>query len=153
MNVEEIVAQLDDANEQLVEFLGGCGDFSATVPGDGWTVAAAAHHCAVGYQTAVRWLGIMREGADVPGNPDLHNEGNAAHAEEFANASPDETIDLLRSNCDALVKVLRSLQPDELERSVAHGPAGGIPLTVQQIAGASPRHTLAHLERMRRAFS
>jgi hypothetical protein len=155
ISVNDVADDLLRANDELIAFVESCDDaaWKATVPGDEWSVAADAHHCAVGHRTAMGWIEHMRRGDDVPGSRATHDEGNANHAEEYAEVGREETVALLRANGAEAARFLRGIRDDELAAQSTHGPAGGVTLSVAQMAAAFPGHVLAHLARMRVAVA
>ena len=92
--------------------------------------------------TGCCWGGSSRacRGEDIDDSGDTVDAANAGHAIASAEVDPTETVELLDRNGAAVLSVLRALTEDELARTVAFGPAGGAPFSVEQLAAAAARH-------------
>lgn len=148
MRAEDMI----DANAELVAFIQTCSDeeWGRTCEGEGWPVNVVAHHIAWGHEVSAGWIRTIRSGRDVPGSPEAHDAGNAAKAAEVAEISRDEVIRLANRNVNELASLLRSLTAEDLSRSSTFGPAGGVKMSVDQLAGAR-RHLDRHLGSIRAA--
>jgi hypothetical protein len=151
---EGYAVDLEQATEQLIEFIESCTDeqWSTLVPGEEWTVGVLVHHCAVGNDSARGWLGEMVDGSGVITTDEQNDAANARHAEEFADVTRGETIGLLQRTAPATAAYLRGLSDEELDRSAPFGPAGGAVLTADRFAQNVSRHPLGHLEHARAAL-
>jgi hypothetical protein len=144
--------QIVEANDELVAFIETCSDqdWARMCAVEAWPVSVVAHHVAWGHEVAVGWIRTIRSGNDVPGSPELHNAGNETKAASVAGISRDEVIALAKENVDAYADLLRTLTDEDLAKSAAFGPAGGMPMSVDRLAGAR-RHLDGHLGSMRAA--
>ncbi len=149
LRAEQIVA----ANQELVEFIESCGDgeWKSLCTAESWPVNVVAHHIAWGHSVSANWIRTIRLGIDVPGSPEAHDKGNQAMAASVADITRDEVIRLALQNVSELADLLRSLTADDFEKRSAFGPAGGMPMSIDQLAGAR-RHLDRHLSSMRAAI-
>jgi len=141
------------ANDDVVGFAGRCSDaqWSVTVSGENWPVGVVLHHIATGHGQMIGRLEQARRGAAIAKTAADIDADNARHAHDFAGVTREETIGELRRLGTALAAVLRSLDADELARSVPFGPAEGRPVTTQALAAVSVRHCRTHLDDARGA--
>jgi uncharacterized damage-inducible protein DinB len=141
------------ANEELIATVERCSDagWAATTPGEGWTVAATAHHVAGGHQTITGLVQTIVQ--NLPRQPlsmDLINQMNAQHAEEFAHCSKEETLTLLRTNGTAAAQMVRGLSDEQLDQQA--DLLGGT-WTVQRVIEAILiGHVQQHLASIRAAL-
>ena len=151
--IEEAVRQFDDVHAEVVAFVRDCDerDWRDTDTVEGWPVGVVAHHIAVGYTTAMGWIDLLRVGEPVPGNGDMHDEGNARHAAEFASTTKEQTLADLEANAATFREYLIGITPEELPNEAVHGPAGGVVISVERMVRATAGHPRLHLEHMREA--
>jgi hypothetical protein len=144
--------QIIEANDELVAFIETCTDedWGRICAAEAWPVSVVAHHAAWGHEVAAGWIRTIRSGKDVPGSPELHDAGNEKKAASVAGISRDEVIALANENVAAYADLLRTLTDEDLSMSAAFGPAGGMPMSVDRLAGAR-RHLDGHLGSMRGA--
>ena len=145
--IDEAAARVERAVQDLVDFVQGCSDtqWGLTTQAEGWTVAATAHHAADAFAAADDWIQRFRAGLDVPGTPGTHNRANAEHAATYARVHQREVIELVRRKGIALAAAIRRLSTEDLASSGAHGPTGGLTLSVENVLSATGRHTERHL--------
>jgi uncharacterized damage-inducible protein DinB len=145
-------AQFAAVNDELIALVEGCDDeqWQASSVGEGWTLAAVAHHAA---EVNGAFAGILaRLAAGETYTPNIStewiNENNARHAREYATAGKQEVLDLLRQNGDAIASQLETLDEAQLERVA--GNFGGHELTVAQVIEyVFIGHTAEHKESVR----
>jgi hypothetical protein len=120
--------QIVEANDELVAFIGTCTDeeWGRMCAAEAWPVSVVAHHVAWGHEVAAGWIRTIRSGKDVPGSPELHNAGNETKAASVAGISRDEVIALAKGNVAAYADLLRTLTEEDLSKSAAFGPGGGM---------------------------
>lgn len=144
--------EMIDANAEFVAFVATCtdDDWGRVCAAEGWPVGVVAHHIAWGHAVAAGWIRTIRSGKDVPGSPQTHDAGNEAKAAEMAGVSRDEVIRIADRNLNELTALLRSLTEEDLEKSATFGPAGGVNMSVDNLAGARG-HLDRHLRSIRAA--
>jgi hypothetical protein len=156
MTLQERTALATEAAvQELIDFIEACteDDWHLSTPAEDWTVGVVAHHVAYGFAQGSDWLELARHGNDIPGTVRSHDDENAAHARDFANAGRAETIALARANGARAVATVRGLRDDELRRSAGFGPSGGSTITVERLAGSFRSHFDRHMESIREALA
>jgi uncharacterized damage-inducible protein DinB len=118
---QSLAEQLEQANQALIATIEKLSDaqWRAKTPGDGRSVGVVAHHVATSHKSVAGLVSAIAHGKPVPPiTMEMINEGNAAHAAQYANATKAETLALLRQNGAAAVATVRGLGDAELERTV-----------------------------------
>ncbi len=144
--------EITDATAELVAFIEACTDedWARKTAAEGWAVNVVADHIAWGHEVSAGWIRTIRSGENVPGSPEAHDAANNARAAQVAKVTRAEVIQLANHNVSRLAELLRSLTEDDLPKSATFGPAGGITMSIDRLAG-SRRHLDHHLESMRLA--
>jgi hypothetical protein len=144
--------EMIDANAEFVAFIATCteDEWGRICAAEGWPVNVVAHHIAWGHEVSAGWIRTIRSGKDVPGSSETHNAANQAKAAEMARVSRDEVIRLANRNLNELTSLLRSLTGEDLSKSAAFGPGGGMKMSVDNLAGARG-HLDRHLSSIRAA--
>jgi uncharacterized damage-inducible protein DinB len=131
----EYAVRFRSVNDDVIATVTGCTNEQWQQPsaGEGWTIAAVAHHIA---EVNGAFAGIVRrlaEGNSYTPNVSMDeiHENNAKHAREFAAADRQATIDLLHTNGSAILDALGLVADDSWERTA--GVFGGNELTVAQV--------------------
>jgi hypothetical protein len=151
---EQLAAQLEQANNDVIATVEGMTDrqWQAVTEEEGWSVGVLAHHIAVSHGGVSGLVQALANGQPVPPlTMDMVNAGNAQHAQQFANVSRAETLDLLRSGGEQAVAVLRGLTDEQFDRS---GLLLGGTVTCQQITeNILINHPRSHLKSIKKAIS
>ena len=149
--VAERAQEIVDANEELVAFVKSCShsDWARVCEGETWPVGVVAYHVAAGHRVVAEWIYELLAGG-VSLTRDELNAANAAMAAQHADVTPVEVIDLSRRNVQILAAMLRRLSENDLRATAPFGPAGGMGVPVDDIAG-SRDHLDRHLASMRAA--
>lgn len=119
---EALTARLQDLTNQLVAAVEGCPDdkWHTAKTNEGWSVGVTAHHAADGI---VPTTGIFVAGATgQPMSPitlEMLNELNAKHAQEFANCSKAETIDLARKSAAQAAGMISGVSDEQFQTQAA----------------------------------
>jgi hypothetical protein len=152
---ETTARETEAAVADLVRFIetSSDDDWHVVTPAEEWSVGVVAHHIAYSFAQAAAWLELVRQGIDIPGSPRIHDQENADHARDFANATREETIELARLSGARAAALVRSLTDEELKRSARSGPTGGSPLTVARVATSFKRHAERHRESIEEALA
>jgi hypothetical protein len=99
---------------------------------EGWTVAATAHHAATSSMPIMAMVDAAATGSPMPPfTPEMLNELNAKHAQDFAGCTRDETLAAMREGMAAAAKQVRGYSDEQLARS-AMLPFG-MEMTAEQI--------------------
>ena len=105
------------ANDALIATIEECtlDQWRAVCTDTGWTVGVQAHHIAVNEAVIASVAQGVAEGhPHPPMPPGKLDEMNARHAEEFANATKEETLALLRDNGPMAADIYRRLSDAQL---------------------------------------
>ena len=97
----------------------------------------------------------VASGQPVTGvTPELLDQFNAQHAEDYADCSREETLELLRGNSALVVDAIRELSGAELDQAARVSLHWNAPLTAQYLVEDHPlAHTYQHLASIRAALS
>jgi hypothetical protein len=150
---EQLAAQLEQANNDVIATIEGLTDdqWKAVTEEEGWSVGVLAHHIAASHGGISGLVQALAHGQPVPPlTMDMINAGNAQHAQQFANVSKDETLELLRSGGTQAVAALRGLNDEQFDRS---GQLLGGTVTCQQITeNILINHPRSHLKSIKKAL-
>jgi uncharacterized damage-inducible protein DinB len=117
---EALASQFEKANQDVIDLVGGLSDdqWNATCEDEGWSVGVTAHHIAAGYPLLTGLIQGLASGADIPVLTwDVVDQGNAGHAQQFANTTKDETVQALRDGGAAAATSVRSLTDEQLDKT------------------------------------
>lgn len=146
-------SQLEQVNDELIRTIEGCSEqqWRATCAGEQWSVAVTAHHVASVQELLAGIVQSLGNGQPVPPvTMEMIDQGNAAHAQQFANCTKEETIGLLRSSGTAGAGILRGLSDQQLETGTEMPLMGGRRVTAGQFAEmVLIGHPRGHLESIR----
>jgi hypothetical protein len=150
---EQLAAQLEQANNDVIATIEGLSDeqWKAVTEEEGWSVGVLAHHIAVSHEGVGNLVQALANGAPVPPiTMDVINAGNAQHAQQYANVSKEETLEVLRNGGARAVGMLRSLSDEQFDRS---GQLLGGTVTCQQITeNILINHPRSHLQSIKKAI-
>jgi uncharacterized damage-inducible protein DinB len=87
------------------------------VPSDNCSVAAVVSHVAGSYRVITGWAKTLAEGGQPPAvTMEQIHQGNAAHAEKYAERDKAETLEALRNNAARAAEFIRALSDEQLSR-------------------------------------
>ncbi len=145
---EALAAKFEQVNQELIDLIEECSEekWRSACAGEGWSVGVTAHHVAL---ETPHTLGVVRAIASGQSFPPLTLEGNdevnAQHAQEHADCTKQETLDLLRREVPIAASVVRGLSDEQLGRT-AEVLAGAPPLRAEHvIQGLLTNHVSEHL--------
>lgn len=149
---EQIAAQFEAINREAISLIEQSTSDQWQQPsvGEGWTVAAVAHHYAEVQQAFTGMVEGLAAGATFSPSASMDNvhESNAQHAREHAEAGKGVTLDLARGSMDTILARIRPLTDAQLDR--AAGVFGGNELTVAQVLEyVVVGHAREHMESIR----
>jgi hypothetical protein len=124
------------------------------LPGDGRTVGVVIHHVASVYPVEIQLARTVGQGTTISGlaAADIDTM-NAAHAQDHANATKEETLALLRRTSAEAAAAIAGLSDEELDRAVSVSLYADAPLTCQFVLeDHAVRHSYHHLARIRAAL-
>ena len=152
----ELAEQFEAINADIIATVMECSDEQWQLPTkeEGRTVGVLAHH--VGTVNGV-FAGIVeRLAAGDTYTPNVSMEevdrNNAQHADQHATIGKQETLDVLRSNGEAILRALNSIDDETLDRRA--GVFGGHEMTVTQVMEwVVIGHTADHLGTIRNTLA
>lgn len=116
---QALAATFEQANADAiatVERLSDAGWQRTT--GEGWTVAATAHHAAIVSEGIARFIGEVANGTATPrSGMETVNESNARHAAQYAGCSKAEVLDEFQAKGAAVAAIVRGLSDEQLDRT------------------------------------
>ena len=128
-------------------------DWKKVTSAEKWSVGVTAHHIASAHQGIG---GIMKLLADGKAGPNMPMEGlhqmNAKHAQDFANCTKSETLELHKKNAAAAAALLRSIDDAAFDKSSTVF-TGAPPMSAGQMAGILSSHIDEHLGSIRSTVS
>ena len=140
---KQFEAKAEDARTVLEKLTDA--DWKKTTAAEKWTVAATAHHLASSYERVPQIITTIAAGQSIPNfTPQILDQMNAKHAEEFAGCTKAETLALHKKGTATAAAVLRNLSDEQLATSGTVF-AGLPPMTAEQLAfNALIKHTDEH---------
>jgi hypothetical protein len=118
-----------------------------------WSVGVVAHHVAGGHVGISGIVQRLAKGQPLPNmTMETLHEMNAKHAQEYANATKEETLGLLKTNGKQAAEVVRGLSDADLDRSGTVLTGMPAMTTAQAIEGILINHVNEHLENIRTAI-
>ena len=132
---EALAAKFEAANNDVIATVEAASDeqWAATCADEGWSVGVVAHHIAGGTPLITGLVQALASGADLPAlTSEQLDQGNAQHAQEHANCTKEETLEMLRTGGPAAVTAVRGLSDEQLDRSST--VIAGVPdMSVEQV--------------------
>ncbi len=156
---EALAARIEEGAAGLAAFAEGLSDtdWNTPVPGSGRdsrAVGIAVHHVASVYPIEVdlaRAIGSGKAVTDVPweGVADM----NAKHAQDNADVTKADALDLLRKNSKAAADAVRGFTDEQLDTAAPFSLSFGAPVTAQFVLeDHAVRHSWHHLARIKSAI-
>ena len=110
-------------------------DWKKVTSAEKWSVGVTAHHLASSHAGIAGLLKTVAEGKLGSGiSMDVIHQGNAKHAQDFANCTKAETIALHKKNAADAAAILRGLADEQFAKS-ATVLTGVPPMSAEQLAG------------------
>src|SRR5262245_46110815 len=125
-------------------------DWKKTTEGEKWSVGVTAHHVAGAHETFSDLIKTVAAGQSVPNfTMDMLHSANAKHAQEYANCTKAETIELHKKGAATAAAVVRSLSDDQLGKSGTI-LAGAPPVTAERVITTLITHIDGHFGSIRK---
>jgi hypothetical protein len=131
----ELAERFAGLNEELVTFVQECprSVWQSPCPDDGRSVGVVAHHIASSHAPLVQLMMVVANGEPAPSlTGAMLDQANADHTARHANCTPEEVIDLLRTDGRAAAEAIRSLNEEQLVRR-ASGELFGARMSVAEL--------------------
>jgi hypothetical protein len=111
-------AAIDGSRQRLSDFVLSCTDeqwTAAPVDGDPRPVGVITDHVAHAYEYLAGWISDLLAGESPEVTTDLVDDLNADHAQGAGALTPADVAEHLKTSGDALIDMIRNLEPAELE--------------------------------------
>lgn len=152
---ENLAKRIKQGAQELAAFAEGCSDaeWQTKIDNEGRMVGTLVHHVASAYPAEIGGVNILikGEGLDVPW--DAVHQGNAEHAENNANPSKEEALELLKQNSEAAATAISALTDEELDTVGSIALNHNTPLSTQFFIEEHPiAHPYSHLASIKAAL-
>jgi len=156
---ELLADRIEEGAARLADFAGRLTDAEWSTPTteagkQGRPAGIIVHHVASMYPIETSIAQAVASGKSITDvSWEVVADINAKHAAESANASRDETIQLLLKNSGEAADAVRALSDEELDRAAPFSLSFGAPMTAQFVLeDHAVRHSWHHLARLRKAL-
>ena len=151
----DLAAKLEAANGAVIEAVENSSEaaWQRVTSSEGWSVGVTAHHIAVSHGPVMGLVELVATGGEVPPiTMEMIHAGNAQHAQEHANCTREEVLEILRRDGRAAADKLRGLSDEQLDRTASMAFAGGAEMSAAQLAEMILiGHPVQHLESIKAA--
>jgi uncharacterized protein (TIGR03083 family) len=150
---EALADDFQRVNDELIQLVEELSDaeWATRTDAEGWSVAVVARHIAGAHAFIGRRLkAVAEEQALPPMPPGGIDAQNARDAEQYADVTRDDVLDLLRTNGAEAANLVRSLSDEQLDREFTR-PDGAIMRVTALIENALIGHPTAHGRSIRAA--
>jgi hypothetical protein len=116
---EALAKQFERMNDDIVALVSSLSDeqWRKVCTAEGWTVGVTAHHAAGSYAPIAGMVQTIATRGPAPSiTPQLLNQLNAQHAQEFAGVTREQTVDALRQGGAQAAAILRGLSDEQLQQ-------------------------------------
>ena len=154
---EALAQRLEQGARALAELANSLDDaeWRQRIPHDGRRIGVVVHHVATMYPLEIQLAQTLAAGKPVTGVTwDVVHQLNARHAEEYADVSREDALDLLSRNSSAAAAAIRALSDEELDQAAPVSLNADAPLTCQfMLEDHAVRHSYHHLAAIRKAVA
>jgi hypothetical protein len=149
MTGESLARTFERANMELVSYVEQLSDVQWQTPSEreGRTVGVVIYHIAAGYLVIGDVIHALANALPLPVQTDA-DSFNAQQAEEHAECTRAEVLDLLRRNCGHVASMLRALTDEQLART-AVSPRGRTLTIDDAVEHGLVAHLQGHFEAVR----
>jgi len=153
---EALARRFEQGIDAMIAFANTLTDkqWQTPIPKDGRKVGVVVHHVASVLPIEIELAQVLAKGQAVAGVTwdDVHAM-NAKHAQDNANVTRQEAIELLRQNSAAAAAAIRALSDEELANAATNSLYADAPLTCQHmLEDHAVRHCYHHLAKIRAAL-
>jgi hypothetical protein len=146
---EALAARIEQGAHALIAFVESCSDaeWKTYVPDEGRTAGVLVHHVASMYPAELDLIRTLASGQAIVGVTwEMVDQMNAQHAQEHADCSKEETLELLKQNSALVADGVRALSDEQLDRAAPISLHANAPLTIQYFIEEHPiSHSFRHL--------
>lgn len=153
---EALANQYQEAISDLAKTIEGLSDnqWGTICGGEGWTVAATAHHVGAQLPLEMEYLTAAADGKPMPSYTwDDINGKNERRAKENSACTKADALKQLRDATNPVITWVRGLSDEQLDRQSALPLAGGAMVSTQQLiqGGVLIEHATSHTASIRAA--
>jgi len=150
--------RLEQGAQELAVFAGGLSDaqWQTLCPDEERPVGVMVHHVASAYMVELDVVKLMADGeGGLSGVTwEMVNQGNAEHAQGNANATKEDTLELLQKNVAIIASEVRELSDEQLDNAGPVSLNWDTPLTTQYFIEEHPvSHSFRHLKSIQDALN
>jgi hypothetical protein len=134
---KEISRRIKTFSEKVIAFVENVSgnDWTKKCEWEEWPVGATAYHMGAGHFAIYDLAGMIVRGEDLPSlNMDQINAMSKKQAQEHADCTKTEALEVLRKNSTKMIAYVAGLTDDELDRKGSM-PAFGGDVTTEQLIG------------------
>lgn len=149
---DDIVRRFQQTNDEIISTLEGVSEdkWNSQCRDEGRSINVVAHHVGSSHKPIAGLAVAIATGQAMPPlTREMIDQGNAAHAQQFADASKQETLDLLRSEAEASSSMIRGLSDDQLAKTASSPLFGGEMSSEQVLEAVWLGHPHGHLENIK----
>jgi hypothetical protein len=131
-----LAAEFGRLNGELIAAVELCSgkQWQARCEGEDWSVGVTAHHVAEYNAIEAGLAQTVSLGKPLPLLTwDVIHQMNAQHAQQHANCTKEETIELLRRNGELAVRTIQEIDDDRLHLTASAPWLEGEPISAQQL--------------------
>jgi hypothetical protein len=150
----ELAERFTVFNNEVISFVENCSEenWRKLCSEEGWPVGVVARHIAAGHYYASDLVKMIVAGEALPDlGMEAINQMNAQHAQEHADCTRSEVIDILRDKGAAIADYLGGLDDADLDRTAHLALIGGDISAKKLIEVVIIRSGSDHLASMQRA--
>jgi hypothetical protein len=147
---ENLASRFEEANDEFARAIEQSSEaqWQSKCEDLGWSYGVTAHHVAGSTDAIISLAQMIAAGQTLPPiTMEQIDQGNAAHAQQFANCTKPETLDLVRRSGASATSSVRALTDDQLDRK------GAMPLGEMTVEQALEQiligHMAGHLQSMK----
>ena len=145
----QLPAKFEQANADAIATVERLSDADwQKITGEGWTVAACAHHVAAVHEGIAGFIKQFADGSAPPRPAGMEavDESNVEHAREYADCSRAAVLAGLRSEGAAAAAIVRGFSDEQLDRSAVAVQDNPAVTTRQLIEMVLIGHVREHVE-------
>lgn len=154
--VEELASRFETINNDVISFVESCSDadWQKRTAEEAWPVGVVARHIAVSHAPLAGIAKLLATSQPVPGiTMDMANHNNAEHAQQHADCTKAEVIEMLREHGAAAANTVRSLRDEDLGNSAPVALFDRVMTAEQMIKNVLIWHARSHLQNMKDAVA
>jgi len=133
---KELLERFNAINNELISLVEKCPDedWKKVVSGEEWTLGVVMRHVAGAHFGFLLDLAKnMVEGKPLPEmSMDQIDQMNAKHAQDYANCTKEEVLDMFRKNGASIAEFVNGLNDEDLEKT-AHFSLAGSDINTKQM--------------------